>query len=307
MTPARPRAPGRLAAALVAFGLVPAPVASRAAIAAPVEVNRNASKAKELQIQGQRHYDAQEFELAARTWSSILAALPENAVNKAERDNTVLIALDAYERGYEVRHAAGGVEALAQSVDILREGVKFFDDYRASFAKAYGPTSALSPASSQAGVHIRELLAAAEKELAAARGTTVGPTIGGPGPDPGPFVPDGGHTRPSGIGLIAGGAVMMGAGLAFSSMIIVGGVRAKRAQDDRRDALDFGDEEAADAADRRGTRANALIAAGSVLTAALLIGGAVMLGIGVRRRIRYQAVLPSLGPRWVGISISGRF
>lgn len=302
MKPPRPRAP---AAAIVAALVATTPIAPRLVNAAPVEVTRNTGRAKELQIQGQAHYDGQAFELAARTWGSILAALPENAINKAERDNTVLITLDAYERAYEVRRGGGGVDSLKQGVEILREGVEFFDEYRAAFAKVYGPTSTLSPAATQAGIHIRDLLAAAEKELADASGPAVGPTTG-PAPDPG-FVPDVGHARPSGIGLIAGGAVMIGAGLATSSMIIVGGIQAKDAKDARHDALARMDDAAADAADRKGTRANALIIAGSVVTGALIVGGAVMLGIGIRRRIRYQAVRPSFGPSWVGIAVTGRF
>ncbi|MCA9705734.1 MAG: hypothetical protein KDK70_07795 [Myxococcales bacterium] len=74
-----------------------------------------------------------------------------------------------------------------------------------------------------------------------------------------------------------------------------------------RGTLGAGDGSAqADAEDRKRS-ANAMIISGSILMGVLTIGGATMLGIGIRRRIRYTAVAPSFGPSYVGLSLQRRF
>ena len=62
-----------------------------------------------------------------------------------------------------------------------------------------------------------------------------------------------------------------------------------------------------DDAEAKGKSGEAMVIAGSVLTGVLLVGGAVMLGFGIRRRIRYMAFAPQVGRGYVGIGVNGRF
>ena len=90
-------------------------------------------------------------------------------------------------------------------------------------------------------------------------------------------------------------------------MIIVGALQAKEAKGDYRDAQKNMDDAGKKDADRKGRRANGLIAGGAVMTGVFLAAGGAMLGIGIRRRVRYQAFAPVVGPQYVGIGWQGRF
>ncbi len=286
-----------------AVGLAVLPAMPQPLSAAPVEIEPS-RRARSLQIDGQARYSQQQFEQAGDVWSRIFEVLPENPVNRQERDTTLLITIDAYKEAYRVAREGGSGDGLARGIEVLRRGVSVLDRYVAAFGRQYGPTTPVSPAAETAGRELRELLAAAEREL--------GPP---PAPDAGIVTPppsvipldDRGADRPSGTGMIVGGSVLLALGLGATSMIIIGAVRAKDAKRERNDARADMDDEAFRAADKKGSRANGLIIGGAVATGVLLAAGATLLGIGLRRRIRYQAFGPIFGPQYVGIGLAGRF
>jgi hypothetical protein len=293
-----------LAVGLAVLPVAPTRVAAASGVTAPVEIEPS-RRAKALQIDGQARYAQQEFEQAGDVWSRIFEVLPENPVNREERDTTLLITLDAYKEAYRVAREGAAADGLSRGVAMLRKGVGVLDRYVAAFGRQYGATTAISPSADAAAREIRQLLADAERELGQTKPAT-DPGLVGPVPTTLPL-DERGPDRPSGTGLIAGGAVLLALGLAATSMIIIGAVRAKDAKGEYDDAEADMDQAGMDAADKKGARANGLIIGGSVATGVLLAAGGTLLGIGLRRRIRYQAFAPAFGPQYVGLRISGRF
>lgn len=271
----------------------------------PARVEPSA-RARDLNHEGQRRYDAGDYLGAAQSWARILEVLPENDVNREERDNALLITLEASRSAYEKRINAPGDSAREDGIDYLRSAISILERYEAEFDRAYGGTQSISPDARRLGDEIRELLAEAEARLGPSRETPPPRIV----PTTDDFTPVADFRRgPSGTGLIVAGAVTMTAGLAMTSMIVVGAVRARQAREDIEDAREDmpPDEDAERDAERRLDQGNALMISGGVLTGVFLAGGATMLGIGIRRRVRYMAVAPSVGPRYVGISATARF
>lgn len=268
---------------------------------APIRVD-TIEGAKQLNLEGQRRFNEQDFDGAAASWTRILEVLPENATNREERDNTLLIALEAFKESARRLSQGAGAEATKREVDTLKKAIAVRDDYVGDFQRAYAGQT-VSAAVTESGAEVERMLADAERRLGGVPKPT--PIVSAtPNSDVPVFhAPRG----PSGNGLIAGGAVMIALGLGATSMIIVGAMQAKDAKRDFRDAEDAMDEDGMDDADRKGKRANGLIIGGAVATGVLLAAGGAMLGIGIRRRVRYQAFMPVVGPQYVGIGVSGRF
>jgi hypothetical protein len=292
----------RILGTLLGISLV-APV-STAYAAAPIEVD-NVDRAKQLNLEGQRRFNEQDFEGAAAAWIRILEVLPENATNREERDNTLLITLEAYKEASRRFGGGEGPDAAKREIDVLRKALAVRDDYVGDFRRAYGNGATVSSALADSVREVEEMLAAAEKR--AGTSTPKESPIIGMKPDTLGDQPFRAPRGPSGNGLIAGGAVLIALGLGSTSMIIIGAKRAKDARGDYRDAREAMDEDGMKDADRRGRRSNGLIAGGAVMTGVFLAGGATMLALGIRRRVRYQAFTPVMGPQYVGIGWSGRF
>jgi len=242
--------------------------------------------AEQYQQRGGELYDRAEYLAAARTWARILETLSENEVNRAERDNALLITLDAYMRPYERYHFGSRTgEPPPEVVEGLEEGVRVYERYLAAYRRAYGETAQISPSAQEVA---RQLLSFWEE----VRGSEGSESAERPGVDPRDgWVIDGCDRRTDrcyqrGVPLIVVGSVSLGLGLGATSMIVVGGLRAR----DNNDAT-----------------AKGLIIGGSVATVALLTAGGVMLGVGIRRRGRRIAVSPMLGPGLTGLSMVGRF
>ena len=283
------------------LGLSLAVPSAPARASAPIRVD-TIEGAKQLNLEGQRRFNEQDFDGAAASWTRILEVLPENATNREERDNTLLIALEAYKESARRLGQGAGTEAVKREVDTLRKAIAVRDDYVGDFQRAFAGQS-VSAAVTESGAEVERMLADAERRLGGAA-------------KPAPIVPASTNADmpvfhaprgPSGNGLIAGGAVLIALGLGSTSMIIVGAMQAKDAKRDHRDAEEEMNEDGMDAADRKGKRANGLIIGGAVMTGVFLAAGGAMLGIGIRRRVRYQAFAPMVGPQYVGIGWSGRF
>jgi hypothetical protein len=290
-----------VAAAAIGFAVATGTlVVPDAAQAAPTSSTATSEGAKRLNTRAQELFNAGNISGAADTYAEIFDELPENHVNREERDNNVLVTLEAYREAYELRRSSPGDKSLEEAVELLRRAVRVFDRYEAEYRRVYGGQS-ISPEATASGRQIKDLLAAAEKDLA----PTPPPEAAKPA-EPTPFISDGYEppVGPNGTGLIVAGSVMLAAGLGTTAMIIVGARMTKQANRDKADAMT---DEQADDVDRRGTTGNALIITGSILTAAFVISGATMLGIGIHRRQRYMAFEPAVGRGYAGLSLRGRF
>lgn len=301
----------------VLLGIVlAAPVAApRTAVAAPEGLpGQEADEARRLNAQAQQMFADGQYVEAARTYARILEVLPENKINREERDNTLLIALEVYREAYKQQRVPGDKEATRAAAKLLCTADTHYQKYLERYRDQYGSAADPSKAARESYGELQTLMNEAEGELGS---PPCGPVVAPPPPPPcevdpsqpecaeidlsGPDPPRG----PSGIGLIVGGAVTLAGGLGATSMIIIGGINRRKAVEIRDDEMET-DERRDEARDNVG-RANGLIIAGSVVTAVLLAGGATMLGIGIRRRMRYMAFSPQLNRGYVGLSLQGRF
>ncbi len=247
---------------------------------------------------------------AAKTYARILdnEVLPENKVNREERDNTLLIALEVYREAYKQERKAGDKESTRQAAQLLCDAQGHYEKYLETYRDQYGSAADPSKDARESYDKLESLIGDAEKEIGS-------PPCGPPPkpdvetPPPADDVVDLTGVDPprgrSGMGLIVGGAITMAAGLGATSMIIIGGLNRKKAKDIRDDDMSTDDEK--DNARDNIRRANGLIIAGSITTALLLAGGATMLGIGIKRRMRYMAFSPQINRGYVGLSLQGRF
>jgi hypothetical protein len=262
-------------------------LASVPAIAEPGGMRPN-TVAEEYQQRGDDLYDRAEYIAAARTWARILETLSENEVNRAERDNALLITLDAYMRPYEPYHFKSRPgPAPEEVIKGLEEAVAVYETYLAAYKRAYGESAQISPSAQEAVNQLLEYWAAVKDQRGEGEDEGEG---GGIVPPEGTILGcdrrvDRCYKR--GVPLIVAGSITLALGLGSTSMIVVGGLRASRGDND---ALSTG-----------------LIAGGSVATVVLLAAGGAMLGVGIKRYGRSVAVAPVVGPRMTGLSLSGRF
>lgn len=303
-TTSRAAARGRVVAAVVVATMAmgaPVPVMA----AGPAEIDRNfqdgsRSSARALTEQGQASFDAGDYEGAASSWSKILDTLPENDLNREERENALLISLEAYKHAYRRKTAERGGTSEAE-VALLRKGLALCDAYTKEFVRVHG--GSVSPAVVESRVEVENMLADSGRTIE----TTPTPILPPTTTDPDPFTRTGIQRGPSGNGLIAAGSATIVVGLAMIPLVVVGAQRSKDADEDLKQAMDEGNMEAINQAEDRKSSATAMIISGSILLGVLTVGGSTMLGIGIRRRIRYTAFSPAIGPRFVGLSLQGRF
>ncbi|MEM9459167.1 MAG: hypothetical protein AAGF11_33620 [Myxococcota bacterium] len=264
-------------------------------------------RASELTRRGQAAFDAGDYLGAAAAWKQLLQLLPENEFNRQKRQNAVLIALEAYKQAFRrITVEQGSVTETA--AQLLRDALGLCDVYTKEARRVHGET-AVSPAVVESRVEIEGMLLDAGFGLAG--GGDGGNDDSGfiADGDDGGFIEDddGGPRPPTGIGLIAAGSASIAVGLGMMPLVIIGARRLGRANADIRQANSDGDDEAARAAEDRGRSANAMLISGSILMGLLTVGGATMLGIGIKRRIRYTAFSPVMGPSYVGVSLRRRF
>lgn len=278
------------------------------------------SEVTRLFAEGQERYANDDFAGAADSWSRLLELLPEAQANKATRENVLLnitqAHLDAYNRS---RNDDG-----TKDIEHLRSGKKVLETYFAGYRKAYGDRAGVSQAVQEKSDELDEELREAEEKLAAANATpdpggsgTTPPPDGGNGTTDPKLPPDGGQQvivlkpQSTGNGLIVGGAVVGVLGVGALTMGIIGAVRAPKAEEDFNNATTALEREEADF---RGKQANQLTIAGFVLAPLLMGGAAAMIYFGVKQKRESQhsagksvRVTPSVGPRFSGLSLSGRF
>lgn len=276
---------------------LPCAAATALGPARPASLEAARAEARTLTEQGQASFDAGDYRAAAASWQRILDVLPEDTLNREERENALLIALEAYKHEYRQALALKGA-ASQEDVTRLRQALALCREYSAELTRVYGPKGTVDGAVFESRAEIEAMLA----EAGAVPAEPVVPV------DNGPLLERTVVERgPSGTGLIAGGAATTVVGLGMLPLIIIGARELKEANAEREAADMDMDAAAQSAADDHRRSANAMLISGSVLCGVLVAGGATMLGIGIRRRVRYMAVAPVMGPAYVGVGVGGRF
>jgi hypothetical protein len=300
--PRPPRATRRAWVVALVLSLMAEPLTARAAgPGRPVPLEGARAEARTLTEQGQASFDAGEYRAAAASWERILEVLPEDTLNREERENALLIALEAYKFEFRQAQAIKGTVGT-EDVVRLRKGLALCREYSAELTRVYGPQGTVDGAVFESRAEIENMLA--EAGAGQAEEPKVVPIDNGPQLERTVV-----QRGPSGTGLIAAGAATTVVGLGMIPLIIIGAREHKEAKAEREAADDAmpPDPAAQEAADAHKRQGNAMLISGSVLCGVLVAGGATMLGIGIRRRVRYMAFAPVMGPAYVGLGVRGRF
>jgi hypothetical protein len=269
-----------------------------AAIAtAPIHVALAAPTFEELYAQGQEKFDQGEYGDAGDLWGQAVRVLPEDKANSATRQTLMNLALDSYLRAYRADD-----KDRAQ----IDDAKALLDEYEASLASS---GTELSPdiASTKGKIDdiLAELQAAEDEAAAAAAATETDKTE--TEPEPVDDIMPVGNDKP-GRGLVIGGAALLGGSSIGIGLLLGGVIGGLKAQTDYNDAA-VGSTERTDAS-KRGNTMNALAITGGVLTPLLIGAGTALLIIGLRKNkaARRNAMLvPNVGPRFVGVGLTGRF
>lgn len=276
------------AACLATASLFAPPVAA----AAPVDAKALADFEAGFDA-GQKKFDAGEHIDAARTWVSAANNLKESASNKDNRQAVYEYIADAWTRGL----------AGSEDVALLREAEGSLSSYCEGFTIAYGTETPILPKIVETRDELRRRLKEAE--------TKPPPVVEGPGeapPGEGPVEPSGDGLRWKGLAI--GGGVALGLGVGFVVMGAVGGVRGQKVEKDflAKDCLDNPMGDCSDL-EKTGKTMNALAISGGVVGGLLVVTGAVLLAIGLKRKAaaRKQALVPMLSPTFAGLSLRGSF
>jgi hypothetical protein len=336
--PSSPRGWARLATAALACTLAMTAVPARA-MTAP-----DSNEIERLYNEGSDRNAAKNYSGAAESWTELLVLLPEQSANQSTRENVLLNVLDAYMNAYN------GMRKSDNTKDIqhLRNAQRVLEQYLGAFQSAYGRGKGVSSAVQQKANELDELMKKAEEES-----RTPAPAVDGPKKPAGGDDDDDDDNPPppppiqlppenNGIGLIAGGSVMIGAGIGSLALIIVGGINGPKYEKEfessntelgricgdmdpmvcfENDAIPTSDRQQVpglvhdrDDAEKKGKQANALTIAGAVIAPLLLGGGAAMLAIGIKRNREAKSAArpsatfqPAVGPRFTGFVLQGRF
>jgi hypothetical protein len=298
----------RIVSVLLGITLATPVVAPSIAVAAPSELpGEEATEATRLNAEAQQKFAEGDYADAARTYARILEVLPENRVNREERDNTLLIALEVYREAYKQARVDGDEAANRRAAELLCVAQTHYKTYEENYRDVYGGGADPSKAALESYAELEKLLGEAEAALGSSPCAPPPPEVvpeKKPPPVLGPSMAEP-PRGPSGVGLIVAGAITLTAGVGATSMIIVGGINRRKAKEIRDDE-ESTDSERSNAKDNI-KRADGLIIAGSVVSGVLIAGGATMLGIGVRRRLRYLAFSPTFDRGYVGLGVQGRF
>jgi hypothetical protein len=307
------RLPARLLSLALASAVALWQPAAHAAAPDSKEVQR-------LYLEGEERNAAKDYKGAYESWTLLMGKLPESAANQATRENVLLNIVEAHINAYNGMLTADNKKDISH----LRGGKTTVDKYVADFSATYGDRKAVSPAVQEKINELNDLLKRAEEEEKAAA-TTTEPPPGGDGPKQQDVIKNDQkdvvvlEPQNSGNGLIVGGSVVTFLGVGALTMLIIGGVRGKKADEDYAAAQDMPDgpdkDLAVDRAEFEGKQGNQLVIAGAVLAPLLLGGGITMLVFGIRQKQQAQrdraragaTMMPTFGRGFAGVAIRGRF
>ncbi|MFZ6181190.1 hypothetical protein [Nannocystis pusilla] len=233
-----------------------------------------------LFLEGEKQSSRGEFVQAARTWTRAANYLPVD--DEENRRSLYDYIAEAY---------ANAVGSRPDRADV-EEAVQALDHYASAFTAAH-PDAPLNPK----GAMIHEELRA---RLAALTSVQDVPAPAGEGPLPPPSAPPARAWK----GLMIGGGVATGLGLAMLGMFVGGYVRTtahERDFDDPNNMCYLGapQNDCQKILDR-GERADVVAVIGLAAAPALLAAGATMLGIAARRKSSPRPLAPMLGPNMAG-------
>lgn len=247
---------------------------------------------------GQEQFNRGDFLVAARTWTATAALLREAPET---RNNRVAI-FEYIAEAYQKLVANGAGE------HVLREALAVLDAYAEDFSAAY-PDAEVPPRIEEARAKFRAILDSEDRPPEATEPDRE------PEPRAAPQMRPLARPRPVTAprrwkGLVAGGGLVLGGGVAMLGVFGVGLAQVLTATRDRDDPANGCSlphpAELCARFDEQGKTGNALQLAG--LTAGpLLIAGAAMLGVGLKRRRARVAWAPVMGPRMVGLVWERRF
>lgn len=261
-----------------------------------------AEEAGRLYAQGQDKFDSGDFVAAADDWTLALQQLPEDEQNRAIRETIVLSTVTAHREAYK----------KTQDLEQLRKAKTLLERYRFRFEKAYGegarPSETVMTALDQVNDDLGKAERAAtptvdEPTKTEAKQPTVQPTT----VVPPPAAP---KAERDGIGLVASGAVFLGLGLGVLPMIVIGALGGVRATQDDATVDDVPEpqkDELRHSVRLRGRNMDAMLISSVVISAAFLITGSTLLGVGVRRRQVQYTLTPTITPKFAGMGLNLRF
>lgn len=284
----------------VACALWPSPSLRAAEPAPPAEADPLAA-AKEKHAEGQAEFDAADYDGAVEAWTAALKALPSRDERSATYRPLIL---------YNIAAAREKLFELHRDVTQLRQAKILLERFDASIDEVYGHDPGAAEAER---TRVREKIAALDARIADAEADTTPPD---PEPKPSEPTPTTSDVTPTqtdapakdggGKGLMIGGGVMLGLGA-----VAIGGLAASAViSENANDISDLDENDTEGRADRfaKGERANNAAIAMSVLAPLLVAGGVALLVVGAKRnKQRRVSFAPSVGGRFAGAVLSGRF
>ena len=274
----------------LALASAPEPVAPEPAPEDPAQV-----EAKALYQEGLALYNTFDYEGAIKAWTRAYGKLPASEANAASRNALVYNIASAQEKAFEQdKDVVHLVRAKALLEVYVQENLAAGGTDEADLAKARERIAAFDE-------RIEVEQARAEKAKATPREKQ--PTT----PQP--------KKRREGVGLVAGGSVLLGLGAAT----LVGGVTAGVLEGQRASDAIGGVDALGDEAERkrqldRGKRGDTIVIATAVSGGVAAVAGAVLVAIGAVRMRKSSgkatpkhALLPSFGRGWAGLAWSTRF
>jgi len=242
---------------------------------------------------------AGDAEGAVEAWSRVLASTPESTKTRRFRMllivDTIAVALDAH--------------AQTPNLPLLERTLDVYYAYFAAHEATYGNPNIPGPV-----VEARFALKEAVDQAKATDPAPAEPTTAPPPPTSAPPPSDTislssqDLRRGDGTGLLVAGGITLAIGAGLTSLIAVGAVNRKNTRKDLDNPAYS--EPQRDRIEQQEHAANAMFVAGLVSAPVALVTGAVLLGVGAKRRSdthRYATITPTLSRSQAGLSIQGRF
>ena len=246
------------------------------------------AQAEALYREGQGKFETADYDAAIELWTEAYTGVPKEPAYMRIRVLLLYNLATAQERAYEVD----------QDPRHLRQAQILLSNFERSLDAVYDRDDPAQAAEAEKERRrVTERLQEIEARIAAAEETSSAQPA---------RADQRGHAPGSARPLIVSGGVLAGLGVAGLGLMAGGLVMGTRANDIS--GLDPTDTDGRRAQFDRGRLGNTLAIAGGVAGGALLVTGAVLLGVGLHRRARgregaHAAVVPTLG----GLAVAGRF
>ncbi|MBV1857950.1 MAG: hypothetical protein KUG77_06020 [Nannocystaceae bacterium] len=257
--------------------------------------------------QGKQAAQRDDGQGALEAWAAVLAATPESSKTRRFRMKLVIDTL----------HVALDAHARQPNPALLEQALDVYYTYFAAHEAQYGNHNIPGPVV-DARFDLKAAIDAAEPS--APPPVPASETPAEPPPPP-PPPSDGSpsislstsqrdsETKGDGAGLLIAGGVTMAVGAGLTSLIAVGAINGKQTREDLDDPSYSPEQRSR--IDAEGKKANTMFIAGLVSAPLALVTGAVLVGIGAKRRVDtrrgYASVAPSVNPTFAGLQIHGRF